>query len=248
MCILLDNGKNCCYIIFIVSNVERGGCLLDKKSQDKSTIVNYVTNSLRKSILDGTLKQGDRLVQEEWAEKLEVSRMPIREALAQLQMEGLVELVPHKGAIVTPITQENIEEIYHTRILLEGLVVEKSLPYLTDEDKMKLKEILMKMEELQISDETNDQYLTLNTAFHETLRKGCPWARVQKMVEMLGISPIAPSLLVDYYPETQREHRMIYEAVLRGDPAELRSAVEYHLLRTKNNLIHYMEELNNRNI
>jgi DNA-binding FadR family transcriptional regulator len=64
------------------------------------------------------------------------------------------------------------------------------------------------------------------------------------MVETLGISPIAPNLLVNYYPETQREHRMIYEAVLRGDPIELRSAVKYHILRTKNNLIQYMEELN----
>lgn len=224
------------------------GVLLDKINQEKSTAVHYVTKSLRQAILDGTLKQGERLVQEEWAERLDVSRMPIREALTQLQMEGLVDLVPHKGAIVTPITQEHIEEIYHTRLLLEGLVVEKSLPYLTDEDKNELKTILNQMEELQISDETNDQYIQLNDLFHETLRKGCRWTRVQKMVEMLGISPIAPSLLVDYYLETQKEHRMIYEAVLRGDPAELRAAVEYHLLRTKNNLIHYMEQINKRNI
>ena len=78
-----------------------------------------------------------------------------------------------------------------------------------------------KWKTLEISDETNDHYIQLNATFHETLRKGCPWPRVQKMVETLGISPIAPSLLVDYYPETQREHRMIYEAVLRGDPSEL---------------------------
>ena len=64
------------------------------------------------------------------------------------------------------------------------------------------------------------------------------------MVETLGISPIAPNLLIDYYHETQREHRLIYEAVLRGDPAELRAAMEYHILRTKNNLIEYMDRLN----
>ena len=61
--------------------------------------------------------------------------MPIREALTQLQIEGLVEMVPHKGAIVTPITWDNIEEIYHTRSMLEGLAVEKSIPFLTDEEK-----------------------------------------------------------------------------------------------------------------
>ena len=104
--------------------------------------------------------------------------------------------------------------------------------------------MLIKMEELEISDQTNDLYIQFNASFHETLRKGCPWPRVQKMVETLGISPIAPSLLVDYYQETQREHRMIYEAVLRGDSSEVRAAVEYHILRTKNNLIQYMELLN----
>ncbi|WP_051590970.1 GntR family transcriptional regulator [Bacillus sp. UNC438CL73TsuS30] len=218
---------------------------MGKTSEDKSTIVKFVTKRLRKAILNGTLKKGDRLIQEEWAERLEVSRMPIREALTQLQMEGLVEMIPHKGAVVTPITKDNIEEIYHTRALLEGLAVEKSLPFLTEDDKKRLKDILIQMEELEISDATNDQYIQLNAAFHETLRKDCPWPRVQKMVETLGISPIAPNLLVDYYHETQREHRMIYEAVLRGDAAELRAAVEFHILRTKNNLIQYMEELNN---
>ncbi|CAH0291377.1 HTH-type transcriptional regulator LutR [Peribacillus frigoritolerans] len=215
--------------------------------RDKSTIVKNVTRSLRKAILNGTLKKGERLIQEEWADRLEVSRMPIREALTQLQMEGLVEMVPHKGAIVTPITRDDIEEIYHTRSLLEGLAVEKSLPYLTKEDKEKLKGILIEMEGIQLSDETNEHYILLNAAFHETLRKGCPWPRVQKMVETLGISPIAPNLLIDYYPETQREHRMIYEAALRGDPAELRAAVKFHILRTKNNLITYMELLNTKN-
>lgn len=212
-------------------------------SEDKSTVVSYVTKNLRKAIMSGTLKKGDRLIQEEWADRLKVSRMPIREALTQLQMEGLVELVPHKGAIVTPITKDNIEEIYHTRALLEGLAVEKSLPFLTEKDKKQLKDILDRMEGMKITDATNDQYIQLNSAFHETLRVGCPWTRVEKIVETLGISPIAPNLLVNYYPETQREHRMIYEAVLRGDPAELRAAVEYHILRTKNNLIQYMEEI-----
>ncbi|WP_339164486.1 GntR family transcriptional regulator [Siminovitchia sp. FSL W7-1587] len=212
-------------------------------ASNKSTIVKNVTKRLRKAILDGTLKEGDRLIQEEWAERLKVSRMPIREALTQLQIEGLVELVPHKGAVVTPITKDNIEEIYHLRSMLEGLAVEKSLPYLTEKDKQHLYDILIQMETLELTDETNDQYIQLNASFHQTLRSGCPWPRVQKMVEMLGISPIAPNLLIDYYQETQREHRLIYEAALRGDPAELRAAVEYHILRTKNNLIKCMEHM-----
>ena len=74
--------------------------------------------------------------------------MPIRAALTQLQNEGLVELVPHKGAILTPITFEDIEEVYHTRSILEGLAVEKSLPFLTQEDKDHLSDILIQMEDI----------------------------------------------------------------------------------------------------
>ncbi|WP_203364507.1 GntR family transcriptional regulator [Bacillus sp. REN10] len=212
-------------------------------SKDKTTVVNYVTKNLRQAILNGTFKEGERLIQEDWANILNVSRMPIREALRQLQSEGLVRIVPHKGAIVTPITKEDIEEIYYLRSSLEGLAVEKSLPFLTNEDKKELANILEKMESLTLTDETNDYYISLNESFHKLLRKGCPWTRVLKTVENLGISPIAPSLLVDYYKETQREHRFIYEAVERNDPAELRAAIEYHILRTKNNLISYMEHL-----
>ena len=102
------------------------------------------------------------------------------------------------------------------------------------------------MEGIQLSDDTNEHYILLNAAFHEILRKGCPWSRVQKMVETLGISPIAPNLLIDYYPETQREHRMIYESAIRGMLQRLRAVVEYHILRTKNSLIRYMELLNTK--
>ncbi|WP_100330043.1 GntR family transcriptional regulator [Bacillus xiapuensis] len=212
-------------------------------AKDKTTVVHYVTKHLRQAILNGTFEEGERLIQEDWAKLLNVSRMPIREALGQLQSEGLVQIIPHKGAVVTPITKEDIEEIYSLRASLEGLAAERSLPFLTKTDKEELGEILQQMEALQLTDETNELYIQLNERFHKLVRKGCPWTRLLKAVENLGISPIAPSLLADYYSETQREHRFIYEAVKRNDPAELKAAIEYHIVRTKNNLIAYMEGL-----
>lgn len=210
------------------------------------TVVSEVTKQIRNEILSGNLKKGERLIQTEWAEKLNVSRMPVREAFNKLEVEGLVEVIPRRGTVVTPITKNDIEEIYITRSILEGLAVEKSLPYLKEEYKVKLKLILEEMEALNISDETNDRYINLNSQFHEILRKDCPWPRLNKMVDNLGISPIAPSLLKNYYKETQKEHRNIYKAALGNDPIELRSAVEYHILRTKNNLIEHMEILSNK--
>ncbi|WP_243835728.1 GntR family transcriptional regulator [Sporosarcina pasteurii] len=208
---------------------------------DKSTIVSSVVKELRQAILDGMLKGGDRIIQEEWADKLKVSRMPIREALTQLEAIGLVKVIPHKGAIVNSFTKEDIEEVYTMRMMLEGLVVEKALPYISEVDKRLLEETLIEMENLEINEETNELYIQLNNEYHKLLRQKSPWVRLMKTVDNLGISPVAPSLLHEYYQQTQREHRLIYEAVCRGSASEVRSAVEYHVLRTKNNLLEYME-------
>lgn len=212
-----------------------------EKEYDKSTIVSSVVKKFRRAFLDGTLKGGDRIIQEDWAAKLNVSRMPIREALTQLEAMGFVKVIPHKGAIVNSFTKEDIEEIYTLRMLLESLVVEKALPYINEEDKKLLEQTLIQMENLEINEETNEVYIQLNNKYHKLLRQKSPWVRLMKTVDNLGISPVAPSLLHEYYQQTQREHRRIYEAVCRGNAQEVRAALEYHLLRTKNNLLEHME-------
>lgn len=210
----------------------------------QSTVVNDVLEKMRLEILNGTLKKGDRVIQDEWAKKLNVSRMPIREALTRLELEGLVEIIPHKGAIVTPVTKEDIAEIYTLRYELESTVVAKTLPYLTEKDINELGEILEDMEDLEMNDEPYDDYATLNTRFHKVLRRNCPWKRAKKIVDQLGVTPIAPKLLTKYFKKTQQEHRRIYEAVLRRDKEELELAMKYHLLRTKNNLLEELQKMN----
>lgn len=96
------------------------------------------------------------------------------------------------------------------------------------------------MESLKINKDNNELYIKLNNKYHMILRKRSPWGRLKKAVDNLGKSPVAPSLLHAYYEQTQCEHRMIYDAICRGDAAELRAAVEYHVLRTKNKLLEYM--------
>jgi DNA-binding GntR family transcriptional regulator len=214
---------------------------MDRENESKSTVVSFVVKELRQAFLDGTLKGGDRIIQDYWADKLQVSRMPIREALTRLEAMGIVKVIPHKGAIVNSLTKEDIEEIYSMRMLLEGLVVEKALPFISEEDKVMLEKILIEMESLEINEENNERYIQLNNKYHKLLRQKSPWIRLMKTVENLGVSSVAPSLLHEYYKQTQREHRIIYEAVCRGNASEVRSAVEYHVLRTKNNLLEYME-------
>ena len=125
-----------------------GVCQLTFKTlhdHDRTTLQFKVTRKLRELILKGEFKMGERLMQEEWAKKLGVSRMPLREALRQLEIEGLVRIEPRRGAVVTPISIEDIEEIYPLRALLEGEAVEQSVAFLAEEDFEDLEEIYTKM-------------------------------------------------------------------------------------------------------
>src|SRR5699024_10282630 len=101
---------------------------------NREMLHNKVCSVLRKAILKGELQAGERLVQAQLAEAIGVSRMPIREALRTLELEGLVVMEPHKGAVVRPISKEDIEEIYELRIALEPLALKKSVPNFTKQD------------------------------------------------------------------------------------------------------------------
>src|SRR5690625_3471497 len=99
-----------------------------------NTVHNRVLNQLRQRIISGYFKKGQHLVQDEVAALFKVSRMPVREALRQLETEGMVEFIPHKGAIVRSMTMDDIEEIYTIRAMLEALALKKSISLITESD------------------------------------------------------------------------------------------------------------------
>ena len=212
--------------------------------QDRATLQYKVTTKLREAILMGEFKMGERLIQEEWAEKLGVSRMPIREALRQLEVEGLVRLEPRRGAIVTPISIDDIEEIYQLRALLEGEAVERSLPYLDADDVIELENLYEQMEKLNADEHNVAKYTERNAEFHRILRAGCPWRRMHSMIDTLwkGIPPYTPSLLSNHLAESQAEHRLMVEYVKANEPIRLKKIMQKHILRTRDHLIDMIQK------
>lgn len=204
---------------------------------------NEVVKELRNVILDGTLKPGERIVQEEWAKRMNVSRIPVREALTKLEMEGLIEIVPHKGAIVRTLTLEDLEELYCIRSYLESQVILKALPNMTEEDKEKLRETFEAMLEA-VNTSQHEKYTELHEYFHFLLREKTTWKRGARMVAQLATASMAPDLLIQQRFSIQEEHRRILEAIFIGDPEELQAAIEYHVHRTKNNVITYLKSRN----
>ncbi len=212
--------------------------------QDRATLQFKVTTKLRELILKGEFKMGERLMQEEWAKKLGVSRMPLREALRQLEVEGLVRIEPRRGAIVTPVSIEDIEEIYQLRALLEGEAVVKALPFLGEEEIAELENINDKMLMLKANEYDMEEFMSLNADFHRTIREGSPWRRIQSFIETLwkGIPPYTPSLLANHLSESHKEHGLMLQAIKDQDDEKLREVTVRHILRTKDNLIRMMSE------
>ena len=212
--------------------------------QDRATLQFKVTTKLRELILKGEFKMGDRLMQEEWAQKLGVSRMPLREALRQLEVEGLVRIEPRRGAIVTPVSIADIEEIYQLRAILEGEAVLKSLPMLDEEDIKELECIYEKMIKLKADESDMELYMKLNKAFHQIIIEACPWRRIKGYIDTLwkGIPPYTPSLLLNHLDESHNEHRLMLKYIKEKDEIKLREVTERHILRTKENLINMIKK------
>lgn len=206
------------------------------------TMQEIVTDTLRDAILNGKYPPGQRLVADELAKELGVSRMPVREALHRLQVVGLVTMVPHKGAVVSEVSEEEIIEIYHIRGVLDGLATRLAAPNLTPENHARLNEILDQME-AAVKAKDNDRLLVLNREFHEVIWQAARAPRLHTLLRNLydasqrfrNISLLLPGRI----DQITQDHRLIAQALAQNNVADAeRFAIEHHegtarrLLRT----------------
>ncbi|MBO4678554.1 MAG: GntR family transcriptional regulator, partial [Lachnospiraceae bacterium] len=113
---------------------------LKQEVTDKYSLRGRVFNKIREDILSGKYKENDELKEIAIGEELGVSRTPVREAFRQLELEGLIQIVPNKGAYVTGITIEDVKDIYMIRSKLEGLCAAWACEHITDEQLEEMEE------------------------------------------------------------------------------------------------------------
>ncbi|RUU53480.1 GntR family transcriptional regulator, partial [Mesorhizobium sp. M2C.T.Ca.TU.002.02.1.1] len=121
-----------------------------------------VTDALRDAILSGRLRPGSRVRQEELAEEYGISRIPVREALRQLESEGLVILVPNSGAWISKLDRAECIEIYKIRERLEPLALSESSANLSPETLARLEDLVSRIEAAG----SIDEFLQLDREFH----------------------------------------------------------------------------------
>ncbi|MBC7258365.1 MAG: GntR family transcriptional regulator [Chloroflexi bacterium] len=202
------------------------------------TLQELVTDRIREAILRGWLKPGERLDQAEIAERFQVSRMPVREALRTLEAEGLVKFYPHRGVEVCDLSPEEIEEIYQIRSALEAMAIQLAVPHFNEEADRQLSALLQEMEEVADDPPT---WTTLNYRFHRMLYGLSGRARLCAIIESLR-NTVQPYVARDVSHPTRarramEEHREILAACRAGDATRAAELISQHLKQVCDNLV-----------
>ena len=199
-----------------------------------------VFNTLRHAILKGELEPGERLMEIALAQKLGVSRTPIREAIRKLELEGLVVMVPRKGAEVADITEKDLRDVLEVRTALEELSIELAMKNMTDEDYENLK----KTSKSFAKDSEGDDLIKIaeaDVAFHEIIYMATGNKRLIQMINNLREQMYRYRL--EYIKDKStharlvEEHERIIEAMQKQDVNAAKAAIKLHVENQEENIL-----------
>jgi DNA-binding GntR family transcriptional regulator len=202
-----------------------------------------VADILAERILDGTLVPGTRIKQDELAEELNTSRIPVRDALRMLETRGLVTLRANAGARVASMTLKDIEISYEIRERIEPLLLADSIPNLTETDFEEMRRVAT-----EIEDTTDvERFIQLYRRFHWTCYRGHRAPQLAQIVERLWDTTQAyrreyVKLALSYGARiVAAEHRLLIEAVERYDAETATAVLVMHIRRTRVGLRKYSD-------
>ena len=210
-----------------------------KESGDKYSLRGRVYDRIRDDILNGVYKEHEELKEATLGEKMGVSRTPVREALRQLELEGLVEIIPTKGARVTGITKKDIEDIYQIRYLLEGLSARWATEHVTQEQLEKMEETLY-LTEFHAKKGNFAQVYDLDSQFHELMYEASGSKMLNHILSdfHMYVTRIRKTTLASdsRSKNSTEEHRAILDAIKDRDAERAEASAHKHVLSTiKNN-------------
>jgi DNA-binding GntR family transcriptional regulator len=204
-----------------------------------------VFEALREAIIQGRLRPGERLMEIQLAEELGVSRTPVREAIRKLELEGLVLMIPRKGAYVSQISMKDIADVFEIRRALEGLAARLAAERSTEEEVEALERALVKIAE-SAEHEDLDEAVALDTDFHEELMKASHNGRLPLLVSNLREQIQRFRLTSLSHPGRVKlavaEHRKIVDAIAGHDSDRAQNLAYEHIENAENSLMEVIRE------
>ena len=206
-----------------------------------------VFNTLRKAILKGELKHGERLMEIALAERLGVSRTPVREAMRKLELEGLVVMIPRRGAQVANITEKDLNDVLEVRIALENLSIENACTRMTEEQLSQLLEAA-KVFERTMADGNLVKLAEADVAFHEVIYQSSDNRRLNQVLNNLREQIYR--YRVEYLKDEEtrnllvKEHEELYEAIKARDVKTAQEISFRHIENQREAIVRSIREEN----
>ncbi len=219
--------------------IEVGNYDVKQEVTDKYSLRGRVFHRLRDDILSGRYEEHEELREVAISEEMGVSRTPVREALRQLELEGLIQIIPNKGAYVTGITMKDVEDIYMIRSLLEGLCARWATANITGEQMEEMEENVY-LARFHAQKGHMEQMAQLDNRFHEIMYEACNSKILEHQlkdfheyvlrVRKKTLSNASRGL------KSNEEHAQIMEAIKAGDADRAEQLANRHILNAYENM------------
>lgn len=205
-----------------------------------------VFNTLRQAILKGELKPGERLMEIQLANKLGVSRTPVREAIRKLELEGLVLMIPRKGAEVAEITRQDMEDVLEVRTALEELAVKDACDHITDAQLSELKKASNEFKKALLEGKDLVTCADADMHFHDVILSA---TNNRRLIQMLNnLSEQMYRYRMEYLKDERthktliEEHDAIRRALKKHDKVKAGAAIRIHIDNQKRSILESLTE------
>jgi DNA-binding GntR family transcriptional regulator len=204
-----------------------------KKTVDSTNLREQTYDIIKNMIILREIEPGKKINEEHIAKEIQVSRTPIREALCRLENEGIVKIIPRRGAFVSDLTETNVREILLIREVLEGLVVRLAVENMDEETLEKLRKALEKVSTLPEKDRDLINYTRSEVDFHAILLSASNNQMLKNMMEIvnahLQIIRLRTVVIPERAQKTVGEHQQIFKAIENGDTTSAEELMRKHV-------------------
>ncbi|MBE6045505.1 MAG: GntR family transcriptional regulator [Clostridiales bacterium] len=195
-----------------------------------------VLAKLQEDILTGQMRPGEKIIEQRLCERYGASRTPVREALHQLELDGLVEYILNRGYFVIGMSERDFEDMFDLRKAYEMQAVKWAIERITEEEMENLEETFEFMEFYTMRNDI-EKMQVINAGFHQIIYEACKNRMLQKLLTAFQTYLKYKSPEVDYQENylsvVLEEHRAIFKAFMDKDPREGGRAMEIHVNRAK---------------
>ncbi len=214
----------------------------DLSPAPRRVLTDDVVDSIRGAILSGKIRPGSRLIEEDLATSLKVSRGPVRQAIFRLQQEGLVVHEPHRGATVGEVSEDDVADIYSLRLALERLAVEHAGRRAEASDLARVEAVLDRFRAMPPSEIDRRRVAELDIEFHDAVFQAARSRRLYRAWETLRSQlmmflMLRDALPADYLDSWHRDHERLLDAIRHGDAPSADTIIVEHVESAKARLL-----------